>query len=642
MKIEGRNILDEGFGPSNIRNEKGRFGNKENVANLSNMIRQGAGEGFAAIGAKQSAISRGAGVVAQNMGSNTLEVQRILESTNDATKEEFKKLTELMANRIGATGKAQEKALKDIAVQMEKIKIVAGEEGENISKALGFDEANKQMQGSAFSAVAKATVVDPVKDFFGYGPKNNKGFLGDKGIGKPFAVMRARRNFNAKEQAAQNLAEDSQSAALKSMGGGLDVENNSVPELLQESKVILEEIRDGQNISSGPMFGPMGFGGLFTALLPLAKLAGIAVAIASLLAVAKLIADAIPGIEMTDVINAESNALRGMDAARNPPDTNAAPDTNGVTSAIDDTTKVLSEAEFVGPSKPPSIMNRVVSAGSDLISGAKGMVGKGLDFLGSNKVSGTLTGVQVAMDLREQYNTIEEANAALEMGEITPEEHQLVVDDIRNTTTGRLSGTALGTAGAIIAGAATSVAVGGIAAPIAAAAAVGVGLYKAGEAIGDSFVTTPEEAAFDEAKEKGLYDENLFSKSTINEDLLAEETNPRILKAIIDDADLTEEDMKKVQARLFEIQNPSMDVSSLESTTQTSADSIDTMPIPTGDAVEHTTALASNTNTQAPVVNNVTNNNNNSSSSNATNVFSQPLRNDNNSWSLYSTQRVLG
>lgn len=634
MKIEGRNILDEGFGPANLRGEKGRFGNSQNVAALTSMIRQGAGEGFAAAGAKQSAISRGAGVVAQNMGNNTLEVQRILESTNDATREEFKKLTELMANRIGATGKAQEKALKDIAVQMEKIKIVAGEEGENIANALGFNEANKEMQGSTFSAVAKASVVDPVKDFFGYGPNNNKGFLGDKGIGKPFAIMRERRNFNAKKIAAQQVSEESQSAALKSMGGGLDVESNPTIAAIEENRKVLEEIRDGQSSS----FGPMGFGGLFRLLAPLAALTGIAIAV-----------DKIVGFfggDDNDSAAAEIGTGLGISQARNAL-TNRPPsdpklkqgvfrDTNNRLQIRDpntNMTRFISEADAVEPPKTPGMGRRMMSG-----------IGK---ILGSKTVSRGLPAVGVGMEVYNANQERLEADALLEAGEITEEEHTEILQNIGGETTGRIGGAFAGGAtgaklGAFIGafGGPVGMAVGGV-----VGGAVGAIAGSAlGESIGTMFAETPEEAAFEEAKEKGLYDENLFSKSTINEDLLAEETNPRILQAIINDDDLTEEDMTKVQARLAEIQNPSSanELSSID-TMSMDPSSMSTPTTPTGDAVENTTEMAANNQSSPTVVNNnTTNNNNNSTSNNPTNVFSSPLRNESNSWSNYQTQRMLG
>ena len=633
MRIEGRNILDEGFSPANIRGEKGRFGSRENVAALSGMIRQGSGEGFAAVGAKQSAISRGAGAIAQNMGNNTLEVQRILESTNDATREEFKKLTELMANRIGATGKAQEKALKDIAVQMEKIKIVAGEEGENIANALGFDEANKQMQGSTFSAVAKASVVDPVKDFFGYGPKNNKGFLGDKGIGKPFAIMRARRNFNANNIAAQQVAEEGQKSALKGIGAGLDIEKNSVPELLQEQKVILEEIRDGQ---MGQM-GDFGFGGLFSALAPLAALAGIAIAV-----------DKIVGFfggDDNDSAAAEIGTGLGISQARTtlanrpPPDPELRPgvfrDANDRLQIRDpdtNSTRFISQADAVIPPSTPGLGSRMMSGVSKV--------------LGSKVVSRGLPALGVAMEGYNAVQTVGEANALLEAGEISEEEHTEILQNLAGETTGRVGGAFAGGA----AGAKLGAMAGAFAGPvgIAAGAVVGgtIGAIAGsalGERIGTMFAETPEEAAFEEAKEKGLYDENLFAKSTINKDLLAEETNPRILQAIINDDDLSEEDMARVQARLAEIQNPSLsnDLSSIE-TTNVDPSSMSTSTIPTGDAIENTTSMVADNQSSPTVINNTTNNNNNSTSNNPTNVFSSPIRNDSNSWSNYQTQRMLG
>ena len=627
MRIEGRNILDEGFGPANLRGEKGRFGNRQNVAALTDMIRQGAGEGFAAVGAKQSAISRGAGVVAQSMGNNTLEVQRILESTNDATRDEFKKLTELMANRIGATGKAQEKALKDIAVQMEKIKIVAGEEGENIANALGFDEANAQMQTK--TTVAKAFVVDPIKNFLGQG-EGQKGFFGDKGLAKPFAQLRASRNFDAKKIAAQQMAETGQVDALKGIGGGLDIENNTVPELLKEQKELLEEIRDGQTNS----FGPMGFGGLFSALAPLAALAGIAIAI-----------DKIVGFfggDDNDVAAAQIGTGLGIGQARNaltnrpPPDPELKPGVrrNSAGRLINESGRFIAEADAVAPPKTPGLGSRMMSGVSKVLGSR--IVSRGLPVLG------------VAAEGLNAYKTVGEADAALAAGEITEEEHRAILENLAGETTGRIGGAFAGGA----AGAKLGATVGAFGGPvgIAAGAVVGgaVGAIAGsalGESIGTMFAETPEEAAFEEAKEKGLYVENFFRKSEINDNLLKEETNPRILQAIINDDDLTEEDMLKVQERLAELQSSTSatDISSITSPTMDPS-TIEPSLVPTGNAVENVTTAATGEGggSVAPVINNITNNNNNSSNTSPTNIFASNVRNVGSSLQRYNDRVFMG
>ena len=186
--------------------------------------------------------------------------------------------------------------------------------------------------------------------------------------------------------------------------------------------------------------------------------------------------------------------------------------------------------------------------GGGFLSSAKNFFSKGKGLFAPAATVAT-----VGLDLYDQYNSKEEADAALEAGEITPEDHELIVKDIESTTTGRLVGTGLGYAAGVVATSALAAA----GAPVLAAGAIGLGigygLYKTGEAIGDAFVTTSEEAALEAAEESGLYNKNMIGDSEVNPEILAQTTDPAQLEAILADDDLSDESKQMVQARLQEI-----------------------------------------------------------------------------------------
>ena len=97
----------------------------------------------------QYRISRAAGTMAQNVADNTVELQKIMESQGDETRNEISKLLKMMMDAQKLTGERSVRAIKEIIKQTEKITIAAGDQSEDVRKLLGIDSVQKQLYGGS-------------------------------------------------------------------------------------------------------------------------------------------------------------------------------------------------------------------------------------------------------------------------------------------------------------------------------------------------------------------------------------------------------------------------------------------------------------------------------------------------------------
>ena len=198
---------------------------KNNSSVLANLVRRASPTSGLSRGAGSTAISRGAAAFSSNISNNSESLQKILDSSSDETRLEFKKLTSLFVDNMNKTGEKQISALKEIADQMEKIK------NADSRLAVGFDEIKQSMVGSKASAFAR-------------------GMIGKKSSG------------------LKGLRERSEVEAALASGTGLDTDDPTV-NILEENNKLLKQISENtEGISSG--------GGLFDILTNLAAtLAGL-------------------------------------------------------------------------------------------------------------------------------------------------------------------------------------------------------------------------------------------------------------------------------------------------------------------------------------------------------------------------------
>jgi hypothetical protein len=149
MLITSRN-LSEGVTGSNVRDTENsmRF-SREGAERLGQNIRSGMTGNNISPNRNQYRISRAAGTMAQNVADNTVELQKIMESQGDETRNEISKLLKMMMNAQKLTGESSVRAIKEIVKQTEKITIAAGDQSEDVRKLLGIDSVQKQLYGGS-------------------------------------------------------------------------------------------------------------------------------------------------------------------------------------------------------------------------------------------------------------------------------------------------------------------------------------------------------------------------------------------------------------------------------------------------------------------------------------------------------------
>ena len=225
FKITGRNILDDGFNAGNVLDTENsmRF-SKAGAEKLGESIRSGM-QRTSTTDRNQSKISNAAGMVAKNIGQNTEEIQKLMENQGDKTREELSKLVKLMTNSQKLQGDRSVKAIKEIVKQTEKIKLVAGEDGEKLTSALGVNDAKKELTSggglikSFFGVDQDAGGMESVKQAFE--PSRLFGDSGFFGIG-----ARSNTQKNAEREARLEIENDAQSSSIAEVTEDLGIAQN--------------------------------------------------------------------------------------------------------------------------------------------------------------------------------------------------------------------------------------------------------------------------------------------------------------------------------------------------------------------------------------------------------------------------------
>ena len=580
-----KNLLDPSFDGGSVRDmTDGRFtsdGAKLLSTNIRSAMNVGKPEGI-----KTNKISQVSSDIAKSLGENTKDIQNIIENQGDETKKELASLMTKMAAAQQQTGKASVAAIKDLIKQVERIRSAAGDQGDELVEKFGLDKAQKTLASDVGRGSVGGTAwrkMMKTDEGLGFKDSLKQAFTMEKMFGlEPSAddVIKKQREdveaerenmkqsngmLNTVEQLGVTTESDTSSTIEKNAEGGntfvsgIDRESldNKKVELLEEILAELKKMSDdssggfrfpsllpGTNVRGGGPRPPRGTRpptntrpsrfSRFKSALGFAD--DVPVNPASVKPTLK------PGFKLNSA-GAPYNASNGQLVSPKNAFTNVADDVARAGTVVDDVARASTTAR----------------------------VGRGL--VGAAGVG--LTIGSVGLDLYDQNSTIKEIEAGVESGEISPEEGQLLIEDKQSSTTGALAGTALAVgAGSMIMGAA-AVLTAPAWATAATAMAVGAGLYYGGKAIGDSLVTTQEEAALESAEDSGLYNKNWAGKSKINPDMLKETTDTAQLNAILADEDLTEKDTNRVIERLSQLdsgENSTTVVPSVQSSAFNQAD----------------------------------------------------------------------
>ena len=596
----------------------------KNSSVLANLVRKASPMSGLSRGTGSTAISRGAAAFSSNLSNNSENLQKILDSSSDETRLEFKKLTSMFVDNMNKTGEKQISALKEIADQMEKIK------NADSRLAVGFDEIKQSMVGSRASAFTRGVLS-----------KRSSGLKG----------LRERSQIES------------------TLGKGLDTEDPTV-NILEENNKLLKQISENtESMGSG--------GGL------LETLGNIATALMGL----KFLSNFLPGgggerddgefNTIGDPLQVNQNTEGGTTVTRpdgtsvqleeNVLDNTGADETlaaRAVTSVARATIgrEGLEAAGRGGARAAGNLMSKAgtaalntmpTKAGVAILEAGDTTAAKTISKLITSKITKAMPGII--------GKSIPFAGALIGLGQ-----------GLFRAVKGDLVGAAL-SAGSGVAGPLTAITLG--------AADIAREIYKEVygvdpeddpeggmerlAAIGDLTITemkkawdnfnaeeqlaenTPE-AIINKAVEDGIVENRTNRRGrvtgqTINQERLSEVNDAAQLQEIVDTGELSVPQQRMLENRIAEIQAATPTMANIEGISPMGADTVATSTVPTAAAVENTTDFASDTQVaSAPVVNNITNNTNNSSNSSPTNVFASNVRNQGSSLSRYNDRVFMG
>jgi hypothetical protein len=187
IRVEGRNILDEGFSGSNARDMNTGKMSSEAAKFLSDTIKDAISPITASIKTNKVVIAQTASNMAKTIAENTKEFQTIIESSGEETQQEFIKLLTMMNDAQKKTGDASIAAMQDVVKQIEKLKkadtsgklsdtLDLNKRQEEIAKPLGrqsvFGAAFKKFTNVDLRKESALQALSPTK-LFGLNPSTS-------------------------------------------------------------------------------------------------------------------------------------------------------------------------------------------------------------------------------------------------------------------------------------------------------------------------------------------------------------------------------------------------------------------------------------------------------------------------------------
>ena len=567
LNIEGRNIADEGFSGSNVRDSNtGRF-----TSEGANKLAQSVRAGMSMTSTRDSSatnISAAVSKLTEAISNDTQNFQELLNKQDEKTKKLFDSyIKSLESGKTSNIEKAMEKFLlsmeKDTSKKFEKIIDAVGQrkslnEGNTVKQKfanfMGAD-ADKGFGGSIAQAFSEPGRMFGKSGLLGTGlfsggpsaaqqqvtaelgkENQTKGIAElatnsvalDNSEDKSVSEIQAKNN---KEKVAEKGSSNKKGPekviiadqpiitkdAPKTMSG-IDV-NDPAAEQLQVLKDILEELK----LISGKPAGSGGLGSIIPDILNRRPRTGPRTGPR-------------PGPGRGPGPGPGVNPGQLKDGVR----------LNSAGRPIDASGRFVATADAY---KPTSRMSSLAS--------------KATTFARKAPLIGTALAVGAAgYDAYQGYN---EADQLIESNAINPETGETFTEQDETAgkveavsagvgaVGGTLSGAAAGaTAGAILGSVVPVVgtAIGGFVGGAIGGAVGYLGGKKAGEVVGDVATTTSGEEALDAASESGLYNKDYLGNSEINPEILAVTEDTRQLNAILADGDLSAEDHSKVLTRL--------------------------------------------------------------------------------------------
>lgn len=143
IRVEGKNISDEGFSGANARDmDTGRM-SKEAATFLADTIKKAITPIENTVKTNKVVIGQTASNMAKVIGENTKEFQTIIQDSGEDTQKELLKLLSMMNNAQKKTGDASVAAMKDVVQQIENLK--RSDTTGKLSPLLDLDRRQKEI-----------------------------------------------------------------------------------------------------------------------------------------------------------------------------------------------------------------------------------------------------------------------------------------------------------------------------------------------------------------------------------------------------------------------------------------------------------------------------------------------------------------
>ena len=563
LNVEGRNIADEGFSGSNVRDSNtGRF-----TSEGANKLAQNVRAGMSMTSTRDSSatnISAAVVKLTKAIANDTQSFQKLLNNQNEKTKKLFDSyIKSLESGKTGNIEKAMEKFLlsmeKDTSTKFEKIIDAVGQrkslnEGNTVKQKfanfMGAD-ADKGFGGSIAQAF-----TEPGRMF------GKRGFLGT-GLfsgGPTAAQQQATAELGKENQITKGIVELVTNSSDKS-------ENNSVSEI--QAKNNKEKVAEkGSSNKKGPEKIIIADQPIITKDAP-KTVSGIdrndpaaeqLQVLKDILKELKIIS----GKPSGSLLGGLGSIIPDVDlprrTSRGPgPRTGPRPGPGKGPGPLRDGVRLNSAG------KPINASGRYVAAADAYkpASRMSSLASKATSF--ARKVPYIGTALTVGAAGYEAYQGFNEADQLIESNAINAETGETFTE--QDETAGKVEAvsTGVGAVGGALSGAAAGATTGAILGSVVPVVGTAIGGFvggaiggtlgylggrKAGEVVGDAATTTSGEEALDAAVESGLYNKDYLGNSGINPEILAVTEDTRQLNAILADGDLSAEDHSKVLTRL--------------------------------------------------------------------------------------------
>ena len=149
LKVTGRSISDPEFSGSNVRDtENNNTFSRSGSETLVNNIRKASSPALSKTNSNSNKVSIAGADMAKNLANNTEKVQQVINSQGEEVKENIKKLFSMMNASQKKTGEASVAAIKELILQVEKIRESAGDAGDDLVKTIGADKAQQTLAKS--------------------------------------------------------------------------------------------------------------------------------------------------------------------------------------------------------------------------------------------------------------------------------------------------------------------------------------------------------------------------------------------------------------------------------------------------------------------------------------------------------------